>query len=900
MSKPSATAPVDTGPVDWLNYGQYANALWSRVQHGFALEGERAARRQDNTATPSGDPLVVGIYGEWGVGKSRLLELVYARAAAASATECAQRVLDPAAYAHSPALRLTVPVWFHPWKYEHEQHLAVPLLMHLADAVGTALNDADTLAERTKEQLQAIGGKTQAVAEALVEGAQWIRKAAKVAHAVASHNLVKTATGIAAGFVGLGSSAEKALDWIGETSKQLAGSGDDVDGPEKDKGGDKGAAKANAPKRAAGDSTPSASADGRYYYNVQKYLREMARITPESATALGLALRDPIQLNFVVFIDDLDRCLPEKAVEVLEVIKTVLNTENFAFLVALDDEVIERGISHRYRDYRFEGAKPQMPITGFEYLEKIVHLPFRLPQLTREQARSFVIERENQLRVPGTPRLWLVEIEDDKGNVTALKSSPMLHILLDSFDAYVPRKLARTMELMSQYQQVLSARRITMQSPSLATATPGVDARLILFCVLMQLFAPEIFRLLRRRPGIFGQWMRANLAENTSMLPVFEWEEGSADRPLVIDVSDADLFRWAALGSLAARSTQPTPPPPNTPPLSTDVRPPSTGESREWAAFISTGHLMQSDRHTIEQLRLPFALAVTDFRATQRHAFSPLRLGAAMAAEMKWTYGSVFDLQPYMQMLANLEVLVAPEPSPSLMTSDPWSDLLASAPSTGGVASDPLSDVMASAPSPAPPRTPGPGLAVPVMPPASPQRERRSLSVRTLLEVALSADASTRASLVERMGLRPGDLIDASTVGEVATALAIGNPGHETRFLAALAALAPYLNTSDLKPHAEAWAKLPAWVPPEQSPRDTSVGQHVSDLMADLVVDTARPYVDLQLAGLTDALGLEASLMKIRRFVAELKNAPIGTQQAARVQEMARQLRFPPAEDTLA
>lgn len=853
MTASSSTAAAQPtqerpGPVDWLDYQQYAQALWSRVRRGFELEGERAARQHDGTAPPAGDPLVIGIYGEWGVGKSRLLELVYVLAAAASARECARRALDPNAYAHSPALRLTVPVWFHPWKYEHEQHLAVPLLMHLAEAVGTTLKDANSLVERTRSQLQEMGKTAADAAHVIEKSASWIKAAARVAHQVAGHNLVKTATSVAAGFVGLGPAAEKTLEWVHETGKQLAGE-DEKNDKKADKKIDKSADAAGAKKEKT-YASPGYSADGRYYYNLQAYLRELARIQPSPENGLQCEL----QLNFAVFIDDLDRCLPEKAVEVLEVIKTVLNTENFAFLVALDDEVIERGISHRYRDYRFEGAKPQMPITGFEYLEKIVHLPFRLPQLTREQAHSFVMEREKQLLAPGVPRLWFTELEDDTGKTTALVATPLLHILLDSFDAYVPRKLARTMELMSQYQQVLGERGLTLQSPRLATANPAVDTRLILFCVLMQLFAPEIFRLLRRRPGIFGQWMRANLVENATMMPAFEWELRHENRPLVIDVSDSDLFRWAALGSRAARSVQTS----TTAAESSYASPnkvPSIGEAKEWANYIAANN--QSDRHTIEQLRLPFVQALIDFRATQRHAFSPLRLGAAMAAEMNWTYGDTFDLQPYMQMLSSFEATVVPQPAVG---------------------------------APVPPATPD-------TPPAAPgtaQPPRRALNTRVLLDLALSSDAGTRASLVERLGLRNGESIDAAAVGDIAVALSGEASGREARFLNAIAALAPFLEISDLKAHRDAWDRLPPWSPPVDSPHAPPDGTPpTGDLLADMVVEKAQPYARLREAGLVPALNLQDSIEQIKAEVLRLLGEQIGSQQRTRLKALGYQLGIP-------
>ena len=50
----------------------------------------------------------------------------------------------------------------------------------------------------------------------------------------------------------------------------------------------------------------------------------------------------------VIFVDDLDRCLPEKAVEVLEAIKLFLDVPGCIFVLGIDHGVIERGIRLRY------------------------------------------------------------------------------------------------------------------------------------------------------------------------------------------------------------------------------------------------------------------------------------------------------------------------------------------------------------------------------------------------------------------------------------------------------------------------------------------------------------------------------------------------------------------------
>jgi hypothetical protein len=57
-----------------------------------------------------------------------------------------------------------------------------------------------------------------------------------------------------------------------------------------------------------------------------------------------------------------------------------------------------------------------------------------------------------------------------------------------------------------------------------------VTDTMVLCCVLLQLFAPEIFRLLRRRPELFGHWMRAYLVQEDGYERVFTWQKSGADQ----------------------------------------------------------------------------------------------------------------------------------------------------------------------------------------------------------------------------------------------------------------------------------------------------------------------------------------------------------------------------------
>ena len=87
--------------------------------------------------------------------------------------------------------------------------------------------------------------------------------------------------------------------------------------------------------------------------------------------------------RLAVFVDDLDRCLPDKAVEVLEAVKLFLDVPGCVFVLGIARQVIEEGIRVRYRDY-------QAKLDGAQYLEKIIQIPFALPPIAPEAVADYV------------------------------------------------------------------------------------------------------------------------------------------------------------------------------------------------------------------------------------------------------------------------------------------------------------------------------------------------------------------------------------------------------------------------------------------------------------------------------------------------------------------------------
>lgn len=76
--------------------------------------------------------------------------------------------------------------------------------------------------------------------------------------------------------------------------------------------------------------------------------------------------------RLVVFIDDLDRLEPAKAVEMLEALKLFLDLENCVFVLAIDFEVIKQGVRAKY-GADFNALKAQA------FFDKIIQVPFHMP-----------------------------------------------------------------------------------------------------------------------------------------------------------------------------------------------------------------------------------------------------------------------------------------------------------------------------------------------------------------------------------------------------------------------------------------------------------------------------------------------------------------------------------------
>ena len=95
----------------------------------------------------------------------------------------------------------------------------------------------------------------------------------------------------------------------------------------------------------------------------------------ESADATGV---------LTIFIDDLDRCQPDRVARVLETIKLFLDRPACVFIIGMDSDIVEKAVKARYAE-----------IEGFDehaYMDKIIQVQFNLPPIRAEHIQSFIRE----------------------------------------------------------------------------------------------------------------------------------------------------------------------------------------------------------------------------------------------------------------------------------------------------------------------------------------------------------------------------------------------------------------------------------------------------------------------------------------------------------------------------
>lgn len=242
------------------------------------LERKKYAQGLARLAESGATPMVIGIYGTWGMGKTSLMRLIE--------TELDRTKVQP--------------LWFNPWEHQFDDNPVVALVFKIM--------------EQTGRKWEQSAKKTLALfAAALTSGA--IKGAAKY-------------------FTGWDFSLKDLLHL------------------------------------------------GKHYFENQFLVRDFRMNLRDKLEQLVKKVRTEGYQNrrLVFFIDDLDRCLDNQSLKLLEGLKLYLNLDGCVFFLGLNREAMESVLRSHYPDLD----------TRADYLDKIIQLPFYLPPIEADNRKQFV------------------------------------------------------------------------------------------------------------------------------------------------------------------------------------------------------------------------------------------------------------------------------------------------------------------------------------------------------------------------------------------------------------------------------------------------------------------------------------------------------------------------------
>lgn len=154
----------------------------------------------------------------------------------------------------------------------------------------------------------------------------------------------------------------------------------------------------------AGEAGLDESASG-HTTPVDNYMQMYAKLLE-----VGNALSGDARV--VVLIDDLDRCSPERVVQVIEAIRLLMDIDGFVFVLAIDYDVLVDAVSEKYPH-----------VDAHRFIEKIIQVPFRIPNIkvTGDLLPSIVPDWT------AIKEVWFDGVEDDLIQILvrrALRSNP--------------------------------------------------------------------------------------------------------------------------------------------------------------------------------------------------------------------------------------------------------------------------------------------------------------------------------------------------------------------------------------------------------------------------------------------------------------------------------------------
>lgn len=112
------------------------------------------------------------------------------------------------------------------------------------------------------------------------------------------------------------------------------------------------------------------------------------RSLPQEIEALRGAFTEllkELDATLVVLVDDLDRCLPDTAIDTLEAMRLLLHVERTAFIIAADEGMIRSAVRAHFKDAEISNEL----VTS--YFDKLIQVPLQVPRLGTTEVKAYLV-----------------------------------------------------------------------------------------------------------------------------------------------------------------------------------------------------------------------------------------------------------------------------------------------------------------------------------------------------------------------------------------------------------------------------------------------------------------------------------------------------------------------------
>ena len=186
----------------------------------------------------------------------------------------------------------------------------------------------------------------------------------------------------------------------------------------------------------------------------------------------------------VVYVDDLDRIEPRDAVRILELLKNIFNIKDCVFVLAIDYQVVVKGLKEKFGD-----PTPENEWEFKSFFDKIIQLPFTMPMLSYDIGK-YVLSLLDDISY--------YKSEDDELDEDLIESLVTLSIGTN------PRSIKRLINSLSLIKILNDTKNATSETGS---AIDNKDvATVMLAMVCLQIANSDIYDMLVAEPTFVVSW----------------------------------------------------------------------------------------------------------------------------------------------------------------------------------------------------------------------------------------------------------------------------------------------------------------------------------------------------------------------------------------------------------